>query len=164
MCGSILRYHKESEVHPVVASSPLINIVPIAPIPNWLRTNSKLLFLVVAPLKAFWQAWSLYHALGYRTKAAKWMLVQVRSTFSLYILCVFIFYHLNVPLRLLIAHTIHQQSICWRCFLLCEACSLLRFGNTYSHRVSTSRFWLRVFVPKYHRSLQPLITTLYPGH
>lgn len=68
--------YQESEVHPDVASSPLINIVPIAPIPHWLRTNSKLLFLFVAPLKAIWQAWSLYHALGYRTKAAKWMLVQ----------------------------------------------------------------------------------------
>ena len=66
----------ESEVHPDIQASRFINIVPITPFPRKFQAKNKLLFLAVAPLKVLWQVWSLYHALGYRTKACKWMLVQ----------------------------------------------------------------------------------------
>ena len=68
----------ESDVHPEITSSPLINIISIPPTPGYLQTSNRLLFLLLAPLKVLWQIWSLYYALGYRTKPAKWMLVQVR--------------------------------------------------------------------------------------
>ncbi|OCK79604.1 glycosyltransferase family 33 protein [Lepidopterella palustris CBS 459.81] len=68
--------YRESEIHPDVLSNPRINIVAIASTPASLRTRSKLLFLFLAPLQVLWQAWNLYYTLGYRTKAARWMLVQ----------------------------------------------------------------------------------------
>lgn len=66
----------DSEVHPDILSHRLINTIAIQPSPRILQTSNKLLFLLVAPLKVLWQIWSLYYALGYRTKASKWMLVQ----------------------------------------------------------------------------------------
>lgn len=68
--------YSESEIHPDVQASRFINVVPIQPFPKYLQTSNKLLFLLVAPLKVLWQVWSVYYALGYRTKACKWMLVQ----------------------------------------------------------------------------------------
>jgi len=68
--------YQESEVHPEISSSPLIRIVAIPAAPKQLQTGNKLLFLLFAPLKVLWQVWSLYRALGYRTKPARWMLVQ----------------------------------------------------------------------------------------
>ena len=65
-----------SEVHPDILQNCLINIVPIKPFPSWLQTNSRILFLLLAPLKVLYQIWSLYHALAYRTIASKWMLIQ----------------------------------------------------------------------------------------
>lgn len=65
-----------SEVHPDILQNCLINIVPIKPFPAGLQTNSRLLFLLLAPLKVLYQIWSLYHALAYRTIASKWMLIQ----------------------------------------------------------------------------------------
>jgi len=67
----------DSDVHPEVALSPRIAIVGLPSTPLQLQTSSKALFPLVAPLKALFQAWSLYRALSYRTKPAKWMLVQV---------------------------------------------------------------------------------------
>ncbi|KAK4545109.1 hypothetical protein LTR36_003660 [Oleoguttula mirabilis] len=64
----------DSEIHPDVLASRMINVVPIPPFPY--ATKSKMLFLLTAPLKVLWQFQALYHALGYRSKAAKWMLVQ----------------------------------------------------------------------------------------
>ncbi|KAF2115272.1 glycosyl transferases group 1-domain-containing protein [Lophiotrema nucula] len=68
--------YKESEIHPDILSNPRIHIVPLNQAPPFLRSSSKLLFPVVAPLKALWQARSLYLALSYRTPPARWMLVQ----------------------------------------------------------------------------------------
>jgi beta-1,4-mannosyltransferase len=64
----------ESDVHPDLKAHRLINIIPLVPSP--FQTTSKLLFLLYGPLKVLWQFQALYHALGYRTKAAKWLLVQ----------------------------------------------------------------------------------------
>lgn len=68
--------YTDSEVHPDIQRSRLISVVPINSFPRVLQTNSKTLFLVTAPLKVLWQIWSLYYALGYRTRACKWMLLQ----------------------------------------------------------------------------------------
>jgi len=68
----------ESEVHPDVVSNSLINIVPLALAPSFLRSSNLLLFPIIAPLKALWQAWNLYRTLGYSTEPVRYMLVQVR--------------------------------------------------------------------------------------
>ncbi|KAJ4375816.1 mannosyltransferase [Neocucurbitaria cava] len=68
--------YQESELHPDIVSNPLIKIIPLVPAPGFLRSSSKLLFPILAPLKAIWQARSLYRALGYRSEPARWMLVQ----------------------------------------------------------------------------------------
>lgn len=44
-----------------------------------MKTNNTWLFLVLGPLKVLIQLISLWLVLGYRTKSAKWMLVQVSS-------------------------------------------------------------------------------------
>lgn len=64
----------ESEINPDVRGHRLINVVPLVPSP--FQTGNRLLFLLYGPLKVLWQFQTLYHALGYRTKAARWMLVQ----------------------------------------------------------------------------------------
>ncbi|KAI8931375.1 hypothetical protein NX059_011709 [Plenodomus lindquistii] len=68
--------YQESEIHPDIVSNPLIEILPLVPAPDYLRSSSKLLFPILAPLKVLWQIWSLYRALGYRCEPARWMLVQ----------------------------------------------------------------------------------------
>ncbi|KAG9193710.1 beta-1,4-mannosyltransferase [Alternaria panax] len=68
--------YQESEILPEIVSNPLIEIIPLAPAPSFLRSSSKLLFPILAPLKVLWQIWSLYRALGYRSKPARWTLVQ----------------------------------------------------------------------------------------
>lgn len=66
----------ESEIHPDIVANPLIKVVPLVAAPGFLRSSSKLLFPILAPLKALWQARTLYRALGYRSEPARWMLVQ----------------------------------------------------------------------------------------
>lgn len=51
-------------------------MVPLVPTPSALQTSNKLIFLLLAPLKVLWQVWTLYHTLGYRTTASKYILVQ----------------------------------------------------------------------------------------
>ena len=77
-CGGTVQLigYLETEVHPDIQASRFIRVVPISPSTKHLQTNSKILFLVFAPLKVLWQIWSLYYALGYRTKACEWMLIQ----------------------------------------------------------------------------------------
>ncbi|KAK5168982.1 mannosyltransferase [Saxophila tyrrhenica] len=66
----------ESEVHPDVQASRSIKVKPLHPFSKRWQTNNKALFLLIAPLKVLWQVWTLYQALGYRTRPSKWMLVQ----------------------------------------------------------------------------------------
>ncbi|KAL6711678.1 mannosyltransferase [Coniothyrium glycines] len=68
--------YQESQIHPDIVSHPLIEIVPLVPAPDLFRSSSRLLFPLLAPLKALWQATSLYLALGYRSEPGQWMLVQ----------------------------------------------------------------------------------------
>ncbi|KAL2837778.1 glycosyl transferases group 1-domain-containing protein [Aspergillus pseudoustus] len=71
----IIGYH-DSEVHPDISSYPDISIVPLPPHPSLLQTSNKLLFLLFGPLKVLFQVISLWWILAYRTKPAKWLLVQ----------------------------------------------------------------------------------------
>jgi beta-1,4-mannosyltransferase len=66
----------ESEIHPDIVSNPLIEIIPLLAAPESLRSSSKLLFPIVAPLKVLWQIQSLWIALGYSSSPARWMFVQ----------------------------------------------------------------------------------------
>ena len=75
--------YRDSDPHPDILSKPSISLLAISPPPRFLQTNSKALFLVYGPLKVLFQLWSLWILLGYRTKPAKWMLVQV-GYFSVY--------------------------------------------------------------------------------
>ncbi|KAF2878131.1 beta-1,4-mannosyltransferas-like protein [Massariosphaeria phaeospora] len=68
--------YRESELHPDIVSNPLIKIIPLVPAPSVLRSSSKLMFPILAPLKALWQAQSLYRALCYGSEPGRWMLVQ----------------------------------------------------------------------------------------
>ncbi|KAI9780961.1 MAG: hypothetical protein M1839_006400 [Geoglossum umbratile] len=71
----LIGYH-ESALHPDIISNSHISVVPISPPPRLLQTESKTLFLILGPLKVLWQIWNLWLILGYRTKPARWMLVQ----------------------------------------------------------------------------------------
>ncbi|KAH4179283.1 chitobiosyldiphosphodolichol beta-mannosyltransferase [Parastagonospora nodorum] len=68
--------YQESEIHPDIVSNPLIEVVPLVPAPESLRSSSKLLFPIIAPLKVLCQVYSLWKALGYRSGPARWMFVQ----------------------------------------------------------------------------------------
>ncbi|KAF1919326.1 beta-1,4-mannosyltransferas-like protein [Ampelomyces quisqualis] len=68
--------YRESEIHPDILSSPWIKIFPLSAPPALLSSSSKLLFPILAPLKALWQAFSLYHALGYRSGPCRSIMVQ----------------------------------------------------------------------------------------
>ncbi|KAI9798222.1 MAG: mannosyltransferase [Candelina submexicana] len=72
----VLIGYKDSDIHPEILSTPLISIIPLPSPPKILRTNNKLLFLLCGPLKVVWQIWCLWIVLGYRTKPARWLLVQ----------------------------------------------------------------------------------------
>lgn len=65
----------ESSLHPGLVDNPSITIVPLPPPPPLLRTKS-LPFILTGPLKVLWQTWSLFYALNYVTKPARWLLVQ----------------------------------------------------------------------------------------
>ncbi|KAL8671705.1 MAG: hypothetical protein Q9168_003805 [Polycauliona sp. 1 TL-2023] len=65
-----------SELHPKITADSRITVYGLAPAPDFLRTSNKWLFSIFAPLKVVFQALSIYHALGYRTPPAKWLLVQ----------------------------------------------------------------------------------------
>lgn len=75
--------YRDSDPHPDLLSKPSISLLAIPPPPRFLQTNNRALFLIYGPLKVLFQLWSLWLLLGYRTKPAKWMLIQVRS-FSIY--------------------------------------------------------------------------------
>jgi len=53
----------------------MIRVVPLSLPPKQLQVKGPL-FVLYGPLKAIWQAFDLYRALGYRTEPAKFMLVQ----------------------------------------------------------------------------------------
>lgn len=72
--GNVLIAFVESTLHPAL-DNPLIKIIALPPPPPFLRTKT-LPFILAGPLKVLWQIWSLFYALGYRTKPSRWLLVQ----------------------------------------------------------------------------------------
>ncbi|MCJ1356996.1 MAG: mannosyltransferase [Icmadophila ericetorum] len=68
--------YRDSELHPEVLAQSSIVIHAIPKVPRSLYTKSKSLFLVYGPLKVLFQIWSIWLVVGYRTKPAKWLLVQ----------------------------------------------------------------------------------------
>ena len=66
----------ESDVLDDIKHNGLINLVPLKPVPANLRTSSKALFPLIAPLKVLYQAWNIYYTLGYLVKPKRFMLVQ----------------------------------------------------------------------------------------
>jgi beta-1,4-mannosyltransferase len=70
-----LIFSTESPLNPSLENNSLINIIPLPPPPNFLKSKA-LPFVLVGPLKVLWQIWSLFSALAYRTKPSRWLLVQ----------------------------------------------------------------------------------------
>lgn len=66
----------ESEILPEIMANRFIKVIPIKPLPSNLRTSSKVLFPLIAPLKVLYQIWSVWRACGYHTRPTKFMLVQ----------------------------------------------------------------------------------------
>lgn len=75
----LLMDYTDSDTHPDVSSNPNITIVPLPAHPSVLQTSNKILFLLFAPLKVLFQVLCLWRCLAYRTKPAKWLIVQVVS-------------------------------------------------------------------------------------
>ena len=71
--------YRDSDPHPDIVSKPSISVLATTLPPRFLQTDNRALFLIYGPLKVLFQLWSLWVLLGYRTKPAKWMLVQVGS-------------------------------------------------------------------------------------
>ena len=84
--------YRESDIHPDILANPnAIRIHTLDPTPTYLQTKDKRLFLLYGPLKVLFQIWTLWLALGYRTKPSRWMLVQnppaIPSLAVAYVLC-----------------------------------------------------------------------------
>lgn len=72
----------ESEPLPALIDNPKVTIIPLSSPPKSWQTSNKLAFLVYAPLKVVFQVLNLWRVLEYKTKASKWMLVQVGLSLS----------------------------------------------------------------------------------
>ena len=67
----------ESDIHPDILANPAtIRVHPLDPTPEYLKTKDNGLFLLYGPLKVLFQIWTLWFVLGYRTRPARWLLVQ----------------------------------------------------------------------------------------
>lgn len=89
----LIGYH-ESDIHPEILANPnAIRVHTLDSTPAYLQTKNKWLFLVYGPLKVLFQIWTLWLALGYRTKPSRWMLVQnppsIPTLFIAYVVCFF---------------------------------------------------------------------------
>ena len=85
--------YRESDIHPDILANPnAIRVCALEPAPAYLQTKDKRLFLVYGPLKVLFQIWTLWLALGYRTKPSRWMLVQNPPSIpTLFVACVVCF-------------------------------------------------------------------------
>jgi len=67
----------ESDIHPdILATASTIKTHALSATPEFLQTKDKRLFVLYGPLKVLFQIWTLWIVLGYKTKPARWMLVQ----------------------------------------------------------------------------------------
>lgn len=88
----------ESQILPEIVMNRFVKIIPLKPIPQRLRTSSKLLFPIVAPLKVLYQVWDVWRTCGYHTKPTKWMLVQNPPSIPTLLLAQFICFVRNTKL------------------------------------------------------------------
>lgn len=82
----------ESDIHPdILADGSTIKTHALSGIPEILQTKDKRLFFLYGPLKVLFQIWTLWIVLGYKTKPARWMLVQnppsIPTLFIAHIIC-----------------------------------------------------------------------------
>ncbi len=82
----------ESDIHPdILANGSTIKTHALSGIPKILQTKDKRLFFLYGPLKVLFQIWTLWIVLGYKTKPARWMLVQnppsIPTLFIAHIIC-----------------------------------------------------------------------------
>ena len=67
----------ESDIHPDILANPaVIKVHPLDPTPEYLKTKDNRLFILYGPLKVLFQIWAIWIVLGYRTRPARWLLVQ----------------------------------------------------------------------------------------
>ena len=67
----------ESDIHPDILANPaVIKVHPLDPTPEYLKPKDNHLFILYGPLKVLFQIWTLWIVLGYRTRPARWLLVQ----------------------------------------------------------------------------------------
>lgn len=67
----------ESDIHPdIIANAATIKIHSLNATPDSLKTAGTRWFLVLGPSKVLFQVWTVWVVLAYRTKPARWMLVQ----------------------------------------------------------------------------------------
>ncbi|KAL8636923.1 MAG: hypothetical protein Q9228_005744 [Teloschistes exilis] len=89
---------KDSAVHPDIQSCERIKVHSLPISPKFLRTDNRLMFLILAPAKVLLQTFGLYYALGYRTAPAKWLLVQNPPTIPTLLVAQFICFIRNTRL------------------------------------------------------------------
>ena len=122
----------ESDIHPDILANPAaIKVHSLDPTPEYLRTKNNRLFLLYGPLKVLFQIWTLWIVLGYRTRPARWLLVQnppsIPTLFIAQIIC-------------FLRHT--RLVIDWHNFGY--SILALRLGNAHP-LVHVSRLYERVF-------------------
>lgn len=67
----------ESDIHPdIIANAASIKIHSLNATPGFLKTGDKRWFILIGPIKVLYQIWALWVVLAYKTKPARWMLVQ----------------------------------------------------------------------------------------
>ena len=122
----------ESAIHPDILANPaVIKVYPLDPTPEYLKTKDNRLFILYGPLKVLFQIWTLWIVLGYRTRPARWLLVQnppsIPTLFIAQITC-------------FLRHT--RLVIDWHNFGY--SILALRLGNTHP-LVQISRLYERIF-------------------
>ena len=122
----------ESDIHPDILANPaVIKVHPLDPTPEYLKPKDNHLFILYGPLKVLFQIWTLWIVLGYRTRPARWLLVQnppsIPTLFIAQIIC-------------FLRHT--RLVIDWHNFGY--SILALRLGNTHP-LVQISRVYERIF-------------------
>lgn len=68
--------YKESALHPDILASNNVHVQPLSPTPQFLKTESRRLFIIYGPLKVLFQVWTLLWVLGLKTRHCGYVLVQ----------------------------------------------------------------------------------------
>ncbi|KAL9064316.1 MAG: hypothetical protein Q9161_008948 [Pseudevernia consocians] len=124
--------YRESDIHPdILANSDAIRVHTLSPAPAYLQTKDRRLFLLYGPLKVLFQIWTLWLALGYRTKPSRWLLVQNPPSIPTFVVAYIVCF---------LRHT--RLVIDWHNFGY--SILALRLGSTHP-LVRISRLYERVF-------------------